>query len=91
MSSGDIQALTCARTAQLNIDQPGEIARMQSVPNLESMSTEAKVFQRSSGCVRIQPIGKDSLLGGSELSRACKHSTTVDPDRKLESRRIFLR
>jgi hypothetical protein len=43
---------------------------MQGVAHLKAMAAEAKVLERAARRVRMQPIGEDSLLGGSELAGA---------------------
>ena len=60
---------------------PDEIARMQAVAHLMTLSAEADVFQGPSFLPRMNPIGKNSLIGAAELAGTGEHAAAIDEDR----------
>src|SRR6266849_10104184 len=67
-----------------------EVSGMQRIAHLKSPATESQILERAPCGVRVQPIGKNALLGRTKLPGARQHSATVDPDWHPKSRRVFL-
>src|SRR5690606_23913660 len=52
-----------------------EVARVQAVTDLMSFPPETDVLERTPLQPRIDPVGKDPLVGAPELSRSGQHTT----------------
>ena len=70
--------------AKLEVDEARQIPWMQCVPHLKSVTAEAKILQGAPRSVRMQPVGKDSLLRGAELAGSRQNTAAIDPHRQAE-------
>ena len=66
------------------MDQLGEVCRVQAVTDLEPVPAEPNVPQRAASEVAVDPVGKDPLVGATELPRASEHAAPIDPNREAE-------
>src|SRR2546427_8511185 len=57
---------------------------MKSVAHLFAGAIEAEIAPRQPCQVRVNPVGKDSLIGRAELARSGEHATAVNPYRKTK-------
>ena len=62
---------------------------MQAVAHLMAAAVKADVFQRTAAQVRIDPKGKNPLVGLAELSRTGQDAAAVDPYGKMECIGVF--
>src|SRR4029450_588961 len=69
--------------------KPRHVSGMQAVAYLMSASVKTDVSQGLPSQIRVNPEGKNSLVRSPELTGACKHSTTIDPDRQAKGLTIF--
>src|SRR6476660_2318507 len=69
---------------ELLLQHRKQIARMKTIPSLMSHSIESNIGQSRSSKLRVNPKGKDSLVGSAELPRASEDTTPVNPNRKPE-------
>ncbi len=70
-------------------DQRREVPWMQAVADLMAHAVETDVFQRAFFTPRVEPEGKDSLIGFTELSGSCHDAAAVDPDGEVKGMSIL--
>jgi len=73
-----------ARGGHLRIEQGGQVARVQGVPNLFALPAETDVAQWLPAQMGVDPVREDALVGRAELAGAGQDSAAVDPNREAE-------
>src|SRR2546430_3340614 len=77
------------RRLHLLPDKPRHISRMQAVAHLISVSIKTNIPKWLPSQIRVNPKGKDTLVGSTELTSTRKHPATIDPDRQTKSLTIL--
>ncbi len=90
LAAREIEELALRPALHLDLHHGSEIARMQCVANLESLTAKTKVLQRAPGEVRVDPVRKDSLFSSAKLSGSRQYTTAIDPERNLKTCGVLL-
>ena len=72
-------------------DQWGQIARVEAVADLVTLSIETDVAQRSAAEVAVDPIRENALVGPTELAGAGHDSAAIDENLETERLAVFQR
>ena len=79
------------RILHLLTDQRQQVARLQAIADLMPFPAETDVLEWPTVIVRVDPIGKNSLINFAELAGAREHAAAIDEDRQIKSGPVLQR